>query len=113
MDFISHQELSTLIGLPHIQQVTYLLGIRPYMDDETLIVGIKRRISYQFLLEMLHIDSRPGLSPSNTPNKQQLRRIIKRLEQIGLIQIQSSKKYLILKCLLAHSAHSCKTAEFG
>jgi hypothetical protein len=39
---ITSQELSALMGLPYLQQVTYLLGIRPYMDATTSLVGIKR-----------------------------------------------------------------------
>lgn len=94
------QEVSALMGLPYIQQVTYLLGIKPYMDHQTSIVGIKRRISYQSLAEALYIEPHPGIR-SGSPSREQLRRIIKALERAGLVQIQSDKKHLILKCLLA------------
>ena len=48
MDYtITMIELEALVGLPHLQQLTYLRGIRPYMDLKTGIVGIKRKISYQ------------------------------------------------------------------
>jgi hypothetical protein len=50
------QELSALMGLPYLQQVTYLLGIRPYMDATTSLVGIKRGISYQSLAETLYVE---------------------------------------------------------
>lgn len=53
--FINTQELSALMELPLIQRVTYLMGIRPYMDRQTGIVGIKRRISYQSLREVLYV----------------------------------------------------------
>lgn len=103
--FINTHELSALTGLPHIQQLTYLIGIRPYMDRKTLVVGIKRKISYQSLSEALYVEPHQGIQ-SGSPSKQQLRRIIKGLEQAGLIQIQSTRKHLILKCLLAYLDNS-------
>ena len=52
MDFlINEEELAALCGLPHIQQLSYLRGIRPYMDTHTGLVGIKRRVSYQSIAE--------------------------------------------------------------
>ena len=105
--FVNTRELSALVGLPSIQQVTYLMGIRPYMDRKTLIVGIKRRISYQSLSEALYVEPHPGIK-SGSPSRQQLRRAIKSLERAGLLQIQSSDKNLILKCLLANSDSSAK-----
>lgn len=100
--FINTQEVSALMGLPYIQQVTYLLGIRPYMDRKTFIVGLKRRISYQSLSEILYVEPHQGIQ-SGSPSRQQVRRIINGLERAGLVQIQSSDKSLILKCLLANS----------
>lgn len=105
--FINQQELAALIGLPYIQQITYLLGIRPYMDRGTLTVGIKRRISYQSLAETLYIEPHPGIQ-SGSPSRQQLRRIIKSLERAGLIQIESSETQLILKCPLANTHYSAQ-----
>ena len=61
MDFvINSEELETLCGLPHIQQLAYLRGIRPYMDVKTGVTGIKRRISYQSIAEQLYIEPHPG-----------------------------------------------------
>ena len=102
---INDNELSALAGLPHIQQVTYLLGIRPLMDQYSAIVGLKRRISYQVLSEILHTDPYPGVQ-SESPSRQQIRRVIKNLERVGLIEIQSDDKQLILKCILANSNDS-------
>lgn len=98
--FINTHELSAIAGLPHIQQLTYLIGIRPYMDRKTFIVGIKRKISYQSLSEALYVEPHQGIQ-SGSPSKPQLRRIVKGLEQAGLIEIQSTRENLILKCLLA------------
>ncbi len=94
------------MGLPHIQQSAYLLGIRPYMDRNTFLVGIKRRISYQSLAESLYVEPHQGFVQSGSPSRQQLRRIIYALERAGLVEIQSFDKNLVLKCLLADSNYS-------
>lgn len=105
--FINTQELSALAGLPYVQQIAYLTGIRPYMDRKTFIVGgVKRRISYQSLSEALYVEPHQGITNSGSPSRQQLRRIIKGLEKAGLIEIQSTDMYLILKCRLANSDKS-------
>ena len=103
--FINTHELSALTGLPHIQQLTYLRGIRPHMDRKTFIVGIQRKISYQYLSEILYVEPHQGIQ-SGSPSKPQLRRVVKGLEQAGLIQIQSTRENLILKCLLANTDNS-------
>jgi len=98
--FVNRQELSALSGLPYLQQSAYLLGIRPYMDRKTFLVGLKRRISYQSLAEALYIEPHQGIK-SGSPSRQQLRRAIKALERAGLVEIQSFDKHLVLKCCLA------------
>lgn len=98
---INDRELSALRGLSYLQQITYLTGIRPYMDRSTLLVGVKRRISYQSLAEALYIEPVPGVPSKGSPGRQQLRRALKSLEQQGLICSQSVGKQLIVKCLLA------------
>ncbi len=99
--FVNTNELSALMGLPYIQQSAYLLGIRPYMDRKTFLVGVKRKISYQQLAEALYVEPHQGFEHSGSPSRQQLRRIIYALERAGLVEIQSIGKQLILKCLLA------------
>ena len=100
MDFvICDQEISALCGLPHLQQLAYLRGIRPYMDIKTGIVGVKRGISYQSLSEALYVEPHQGIE-SGSPSKAQLRRALKGLEKAGLIEVQSIDKQLILKCIL-------------
>lgn len=98
---VNDKEMDALCGLSYIQQITYLRGIRPYMDRNTFIVGIKRRISYQSLAEVLYIEPHQGITESGSPSRQQIRRVVKGLERSGLILIQSFDKHLILKCLLA------------
>ncbi|MDW9178615.1 Vir protein [Legionella pneumophila] len=101
MEFIiiTHKELSALSGLPYLQQLTYLQGIKPYVDYKTSIVGIRRGISYQSLSEALYIEPHSGIQ-SGSPSKDQLRRALKGLEKAGLIQIQSWDRKLVLRCLL-------------
>lgn len=97
---INREELSALCGLPHIQQLTYLRAIRPYMDCKTGTSGIKRRISYQSIAEQLYIEPHPGIK-SQSFSRDQVRRAVAGLVRASIIEVQSEGKQLILKCLLA------------
>ncbi len=97
---INHYERSALSGLPYLQQLTYIHGLKPYVDYQTEIVGIKRGVSYQSLSEELYIEPHQGFVQSGSPSKDQIRRSLKALEKAGLIEIQSLDKKLIFKCLL-------------
>ncbi|AMQ26631.1 hypothetical protein [Legionella pneumophila] len=106
MDFvINGEELEVMSGLPHIQQLTYLRGIRPYMDVKTGITGIKRRISYQSISEQLYIEPHQGVK-NQSFSRDQVRRAVSGLARVGIIEIQSEGKQLILKCLLASRGFS-------
>jgi len=101
IDFVMNsEELEAMSGLPHIQQLTYLRGIRPYMDVKSGVVGIKRRISYQSIAEQLYIEPHQGIK-SISFSRAQARRALAALERVGLISLQSEEKQLILKCNLA------------
>lgn len=100
--FITTQEIQKLKGLPHLAQITYLLGLRPYMNQQSNLIGLDTKTNYRSIAENLYIDPHPGIE-SKGPNRQQIRRAIKHLEKIGLISIQSEDQTLILKCLLANS----------
>lgn len=102
---ISLEELSALSGLPHLQQLLYLCGLRPYVDYKTALVGFKRGISYQSLSETLYIEPHPGIK-GGSPSKDQLRRALKGLERAGLLEIQSLEHKLIFKCLLVNMDYS-------
>src|SRR3990167_6530333 len=102
---ITYEELSALMGLPHLQQLLYLRGIRPYMDYRTGIVGIMRGISYQSLAEELYIEPHQGIK-SGSPSKDQIRRAIKGLEKAGLLRIQSMDWKLVFQCLLIPTSYS-------
>ena len=101
MDFvINGDELEAMCGLPHIQQLTYLRGIRPYMDVKTGLVGVKRRISYQSISEQLYVEPHQGIK-SQSFSRDQVRRAVSGLVRSGIIEVQSEGMQLILKCLLA------------
>lgn len=107
MEFLSinKEELGALMGLPHLQQLAYLRGIKPYMDVKTGIVGVKRKISHQSIAEQLYIEPHPGIK-SVSFTKTQIRRAVGALERVGLITVQSEGLKLILKCNLASRDYS-------
>lgn len=99
--FVTTYELDALSEIPLMQRVVYLMGIRPYMDRKTFMVGIKRKISYQSLRETLYVAPIKGVK-TGCPSHQQMKRVIKSLERQGIIEIRSTTKNLIVKCLLAN-----------
>lgn len=106
MDFIvNSEELGVMYGLPHIQQLAYLRGIRPYMDVKTGITGIKRRISYQSISEQLYIEPHQGIKNQNF-SRDQIRRAVAGLARAGMLVVESEGRQLILKCRLASQYYS-------
>lgn len=100
--FITDSERDALRGLSHLQRCVYLLGLRPFMDVATGLVGTaKRRISYQSLAEEMYVDPIPGVRGSGSPSKTQLRRAITALAKAGLITVESTRTQLIIRCVLA------------
>ncbi|AOW59009.1 Vir protein [Legionella pneumophila] len=99
--FVTTYELDALSEIPLMQRVVYLMGIRPYMDRKTFMVGIKRKISYQSLRETLYVAPIKGVK-TGCPSHQQMKRVIKSLARQGIIEICSTTKNLIVKCLLAN-----------
>lgn len=97
---INDQERQILRGLPHLQRLVYSDGLRPYMDFQTGIVGIRRGVSYQSIAEELYIEPHQGYR-SGAPSKDQIRRALKGLEKTGLIQLNSTSRKLIVLCRLA------------
>lgn len=103
MDFftITSEELSALEGLPYMQQILYIRGVKPYMDRKTGLVGIKRRISYQSIREALYVEPIAGTPTFGSPSYQQVRRAVKQLIQHGLLEVQPAQRQLIFNCVLA------------
>ena len=102
---INDAELAALCGLPHLQQLAYFRGIRPYMDVKTGIVGIKRGISLQSIAEQLYIEPHQGIK-SVSYSRAQVSRALAALERADLIILQSQELKLILKCNLATLGYS-------
>lgn len=103
MDYLilTSDELHALEGLPYMQQILYIRGIKPYMDRQTGVTGIKRRISYQSLREVLYVEPIAGTQNAGSPSYDQVRRAVKQLVQKGLLEVQPARKQLIFKCVLA------------
>ena len=84
---INDDEDAALEYLPHSDQVLYIRGLRRYMDYASGVVGIRRRVSYQMLIELLEVRRDWG---SNRPNerlsREALRQCLKRLERRGLLE---------------------------
>src|SRR3990167_9537622 len=102
---INDAELAALCGLPHLQQLAYFRGIRPYMDVKTGIVGIKRGISLQSIAEQLYIEPHQGIK-SVSYSRAQVSRALAALERADLIILHSQELKLILKCNLATLCYS-------
>jgi len=97
---INDDEITSLYGLPHLQQIIYYRGIRPYMDYATGLVGIKRKISYQSLREEVFVEPHTGYKAA-TFSRDQVRRAVEGLVRAGVIRSHSEGKTLILECVLA------------
>ena len=108
MDFlINTEELAALCGLPHIQQIAYLRGIKPYMDFKTGLVGVRRKISHQSIAEQLYIDPHQGIKGGSV-SRQQVRRALAGLARAGVITIESEGLQLILKCVFVSTDFSAQ-----
>lgn len=107
---LSDEELDALRGLTDFQFRLYVQGIRRHMDYKTGVVGIKRKISYQSLVEDTYTEPGNGIQCSGSKSKSQAKRAVKILEKNGLIVFKSivtkSDKSLILSCILAKTEKS-------
>lgn len=97
---VTTAERHALSGLPHLQQLVYLIGIRPHMDFENGMVGSYRGISYQSISEALYVQPHQGYQ-SGCPSKAQIRRALKGLIKNRVLIDQSSVDRLIFYCPLA------------
>ncbi len=115
---LNAREQALLDGQAYIYEALYRRGIRRYMDYTTGITGIHRGISWQSLKEELYVEPRPGVQNEKPVSKEQVRRLVKYLEKVGLISIKSEGKKLIIECLQAtrdysvqNKADSCPTRQ--
>ncbi len=96
-------EEAALDYLPHEAQVLYLRGLRRFMDYETGIVGISRRINRKGLIELLEVHPPPGSHRDYkpiTPNG--LRALLATLTRAGLIErVKGYERTLVFRLSLA------------
>jgi hypothetical protein len=75
------------------------------MDYETGIVGLKSRISWQALGEILHVEHHQGMKEISL-SKEQLRRALQWLVKAGLVTVKTEGKYLQFLLPLADTQQS-------
>ena len=109
--FFNDDEETALQGLPLIAQVVYMRGIRRFMDGSTGIVGIKRKISYQSLIETVYVEPMQGRKHENKATIKKMRVVIKNLEDAGLIESKSKDRQLIFLCILATKNNSVQNKQ--
>lgn len=88
-------ENELLAGLPFIAQVLYLRGLRMWMDRATGLVGVRRGISWQMLMEVLYIEPHSGLKDSGTPDRSKVRRALEWLVKAGLVERRGNDDAII------------------
>ena len=101
--YLCKKELEAMNGIPNLQSILYIKGLRPYMDFKTGIVGQVRGISWQSLREALYVEPAAGIVGSGSPSRQQVRTAANGLMRVGLITSMSIGKQLIFKCVLAET----------
>lgn len=112
-------ELEALWGLPLLAQVVYFRGIRPEMDYQTGLVGVRsprtKRISYQSISEAVEVHPHQGRTGAGKPSRGELRAAVGQLVKVGLIEVLSestpSNRQLIFKCLLADVGYSVQKKD--
>lgn len=85
------EEMSALEGLPLAARVLYLMGIRPFMDYSTGLVGVKRGISLKSLSEVLYVEPHKGMKEASY-SRDQVFRLIAWLEKAGLVEKRSIER---------------------
>lgn len=98
---VSEQELDALNGTDYSLTKLYLY-LKQFMDFDTMIVGYKRRISYQSISEALYIEPRQGVK-GGSPHISSIRRMLEQLIKCGLMK-RSRKDTLVFKLVLADTS---------
>lgn len=95
-------EDGALQGLPHLSQLLYLRCLRRFMDYETGVVGLTRRVSYQMFREALYVEPVPGRNiKDRDATVQVFRSAVAQLERVGLVEPRSTDRQLIFFLPLA------------
>ncbi len=92
---LNDEELLALTGLPDIHIRLYIFGIRRYMDYTNGVVGVKRRISYQSLSEVLYIEPIRGVK---TPQKTKSFTIASCCKKFRTCRFNFNKKSQVTAC---------------
>lgn len=112
-------ELDALWGLPLLAQVVYFRGIRPEMDYQTGLVGVRtsrtKKISYQSISEAVEVHPHQGRTGAGKPSRGELRAAVNQLVKVGLVEVLSesspSNRQLIFKCVLADVGYSVQKKD--
>ncbi|MGB0468555.1 MAG: hypothetical protein ACPGF7_13635 [Pontibacterium sp.] len=107
--YLSDEELDVLgdshLALPHAAQLLYMRVLRRWMNYADGVVGRKRRISYQQIKEELEcIPARGRMDNRVVLSKDQIKRLLVRLEDAGLIvslHDKSSRSAMVFRLPLA------------
>ncbi|WP_022960282.1 DnaT-like ssDNA-binding domain-containing protein [Spongiibacter tropicus] len=91
---LTEAEQEALNSMPSSARVLYMLGLRPYMDYASGVVGVQRRISLQGFRELLEYEPDRGsrLGARYTPTKDEVRNEVDRLVRSGLLLRLPKKK---------------------
>jgi len=105
------QEESELQGLPLLTQIVYLRCFRRFMDYDTGIVGIARKIGYQMMAETCETVPDKGSRLQYTkPTRNELRAAVRQLIRRGLIILISKRlEQPVYKLPLATTNHAPPT----
>lgn len=101
--YLSDAEIKTMTGESHALITMYAMAIRPRMNWETGMVGDSSRISYRALMEWCYIEpcAQGGAKPVQL-SIQQARRLVGRMEKIGLLNKSTiaagGREYIELFC---------------
>lgn len=112
-------ELNALAGLPHLTQLIYFRAIRPEMDYQSGLVGIRtsrtKKISYQSIAEAVYVEPETGRVTPEKLKKGKLRWAVNQLVDAGLIEVippaNPTDRQLIFKCVLADVGYSVQNKD--
>lgn len=94
---ITQKEMEMLHEKPWSARLAYLMGLKPFMDYKTCIVGLKRGISYRSIMETLAVPDGRGRHSEQqvVVTEKMVRHALKVLKESGLIeQIPADKKLI-------------------
>lgn len=97
---ITQKELEMLHEKPWSARLAYLMGLKPFMDYKTCIVGLKRGISYRSIMETLAVPDGRGRHSEQqvVVTEKMVRHALKVLKESGLIEQIPAAKSLFSEC---------------